>query len=81
MFVRNSGFRRAGEVCYELVVLGSGRFRKKTEKERVERFDTIMADINQFFDARARETQAHAGEKHDEEMLERMHKQGITFDQ
>ncbi|CAD7967587.1 unnamed protein product [Amoebophrya sp. A120] len=56
------------------------KFRDKTEKERLERFDNVLASIDEFFLQRGRE-QAEAEQRaRDEALLQKTLSEGLTFD-
>ncbi|CAD7976780.1 unnamed protein product [Amoebophrya sp. A25] len=56
------------------------KFRDKTEKERLERFDNTLANIDAFFEKRQREIQEEEQRKKDEELLRKQLSGGLTFD-
>ena len=57
------------------------KFQRKTEPERLERFDTVMADLSSYFESRSKEKEEEAQRKRDEALLSRFRTTGITFDE
>lgn len=56
------------------------KFRDKTEKERLERFDNVLASIDEFFAQRSREQAEEEQRLRDEALLQKTLNEGLTFD-